>query len=196
MAPDTSLRTQLYLIRHGETAWNVERRMQGHGGVGLNEVGRRQAEQVARSLDGTSFVALYTSDLLRAYETAQIIGEWMSLDPQPDPRLRERDQGEWEGMSRDDIERLYPDIMRRMQIDPSGVAPPGGENFSQLAQRVTGALDEITARHPGQRVLVVSHGLAIGVARAVAEGQPLARGLALRPENAEVIRLDWPVKEG
>lgn len=192
MTEDCTASTELYLIRHGETAWNVEKRMQGHGGVGLNARGRQQAMRTAHRLNGQHFDALYTSDLDRARETAQIIGEELRLAPQVDERLRERDQGEWSGMRLVDVSREYGELFDQVNASPANVAPPGGEDFYQVAERIEEALNEIARRHPGQRVVIVSHGLAIGVARSIGAGEPLDRALSLRPRNAEIVRLCWP----
>jgi broad specificity phosphatase PhoE len=195
VSDSTTPQTELYLIRHGETDWNVERRVQGHSGPGLNERGRQQARAAAQSLDGTSIAALYTSDLPRAVESARIIGAALGLPARPDPRLRERDQGVWQGMLIDELDDHYPEIHHGVLTDPLNQAPPGGENLAQVGQRMTGVLDEIAAAHSGERVAVVSHGMAIGVVLCLVGSRPMRQVWDLRPENGEVIALRWPPEQ-
>jgi probable phosphoglycerate mutase len=155
--------TVLYVVRHGETTWNREGRVQGHTDVPLNEAGRQQARDLGERLTGVRFHAAYASDLARARETAEIIvGDAFPVVSLLE--LRERDCGRWEG-------QLFAEIAER---DPTGwqawlnpdplVAPHGGENETQLNTRIGGALQRIVDRHPDHTVLVVSHGGAIRVA--------------------------------
>ena len=146
----------IVLVRHGETDWNVERRWQGHADPGLNETGRAQAAAVARSLAAKPFDAVYSSDLARARETAEIIGTELALPVQLDARLREVDVGEWSGLTTPEIEQRYPDSLRRR--DEGGIGWEHGETYTAMGDRVVEALHAIAEAHPKGRVLVVTHG--------------------------------------
>lgn len=144
--------TELYLVRHGETDWNAARRIQGRTDIPLNDAGRRQARQAAELLARRSWHGVYTSPLDRAHETASIIAERLGLGAVVDvDALVERDYGEAEGMGFDEIEALYPE----------GIRAPGQETREAVAARVVPALLELAERHPGERLVIVSHGGAI-----------------------------------
>jgi broad specificity phosphatase PhoE len=133
--------TTFLLARHGETDWNREERFQGHADPPLNATGRGQAEELANTLDAP-VDAIYSSDLRRASETAGIVGARLGLPVEQEPALREIDVGSWQGLT-------------KAQIDGR---PWDGESYEHHAERVTRALREIAARHPDERVLVVTHG--------------------------------------
>jgi len=175
--------TTLVLIRHGQTDWNVEGRWQGQADPPLSEVGRRQAQCIGQCQHQFGFAALYSSDLRRSLETAQIIGKEMGLEVILEPRLREVNLGQWQGMLSGDIAAQYPDAFRRWHESPVSVQPPGGESIPSLAARVLEAIHEIIARHPGQRVGVVSHELPIAVVRCHAAGLGLEHLRHLIPET-------------
>ena len=146
---------QLYLVRHGETDWNLQRRIQGATDIPLNDTGRSQALETGRLLARRSWDAIYTSPLTRAFETASIIATEVGLtDPIVVPELVERNYGAVEGMTGDQIEANYP----------NGADVPGREERSAVVTRVLPALLEIANRHPRQSVLVVGHG---GVIRSI-----------------------------
>ena len=149
--------TVLLLVRHGETDWNAEGRLQGHTDQPLNDYGRRQAHGLAGELAGEQLDAVYASDLARARETAEIVGERLGLPTVLDPDLREKDWGTWEGLT--PVERDRVEFV--------------GESTGEHAERMLRALRRIAERHPGGRVLVVTHG---GSMRRV---QAAALGLAL-----------------
>lgn len=142
--------TVVYLVRHGESDWNSELRIQGHRDPALSRLGQRQAHAVAaRLLDGTSWDALYTSDLVRAKQTAAVIAAHVGLSPSPKPRLRERGQGRLEGMTAADAVHAYPDF------DAPEV---GREPAADFGRRCVDALDDVVGRHPSGSVIVVTHG--------------------------------------
>lgn len=144
--------TELYLVRHGETEWNAARRIQGRTDIPLNDTGREQARQAAELLARRRWQGVYTSPLGRAHETARIIAERLGLAGVTDiDAFVERDYGEAEGMGFDEIEALYPE----------GVRAPGQETREEVAARVVPALLELAERHPGERLVIVSHGGAI-----------------------------------
>ena len=141
---------ELLLVRHGETDWNRDRRVQGHTDVPLNEAGRTQAASLARELAGEDLDAVYSSDLARARETAEAIAAPHGLDVVALPALRERNFGTWEGMTDAEIIERFPEAQTR----PWGDA----ETQDEMGDRVLAAVHEIAARHPHGRVVVVAHG--------------------------------------
>jgi broad specificity phosphatase PhoE len=149
--------TTLLLARHGETEWNREERYQGHADPPLNATGRAQAEELAESLADESIDAVYSSDLRRASETAEIVGARLGIAVEQEPALREIDVGSWQGLT-------------KAQIDGR---PWDGETYEHHAERVTRALGEIAARHPDGRVLVVSHGGSLRRVQQAVLGEPL-----------------------
>jgi broad specificity phosphatase PhoE len=142
--------TTILLVRHGETDWNRDRRVQGHSDTPLNETGRAQARALAEELAQTGLDAVYSSDLLRAYETARIVAESKGLDVTAIRELRERHFGTWEGMTDDEIFSRFPEARH----GPWGDA----ETKDEMAERVLDGLGRIAALHDGGRVLVVTHG--------------------------------------
>ena len=150
--------TTLLLVRHGETDWNADGRLQGQTDRPLSDFGRRQARQLAEELDGEQFEAIYSSDLARARETAEIVGERLELGVALDPDLREKDWGTWEGLTA--VERDRVEFV--------------GESTQAHQERILQVLRRISERHPGDgQVLVVTHG---GSMRRV---QTAAMGMAL-----------------
>jgi broad specificity phosphatase PhoE len=183
--------TRLCLVRHGETDWNLEGRYQGQNDVPLNEKGRAEARTLARELNGTPFSAFYTSDLKRAWETAEILRAFVHMPFTPEPRLREIDQGEWEGQLVEIIKARYTELWRERTVDPASVRPPGGETVRDVATRVHAALGDIAALHPQGSVLVVSHGLAIATVICKVRDIALGQAYSVIPENAEAVWVDW-----
>jgi alpha-ribazole phosphatase len=151
---------RLILVRHGETIWNTQRRLQGHTDIPLSETGRQQARATARRLANDPVAAIYASDLQRASETAAIIAASLNLPVRPDPRLREQSKGVWESLTWDEIVARYPAETAQWQTD-SSFRPPGGEGLREVAARVAAALADIRAACPGQRVVIVGHGMAL-----------------------------------
>jgi broad specificity phosphatase PhoE len=144
--------TAILLVRHGETDWNRERRIQGHSDTPLNETGRAQARALAEELADERLDAVYCSDLLRAHETARIVAERKGLDVAAIRDLRERHFGTWEGLTDEEVFARFPQAYE----GPSGWGD--GETREEMAERVFGALARIAKAHPHGRVLVVSHG--------------------------------------
>ncbi len=183
--------TEIILVRHGQTDWNVEGRCQGQGGYGLNSTGRAQAATAAETLyeERDTIDAVYGSMQERTVETAQIIADSLGLSVFQDARLGELGQGEWEGKLYKDIEADY----NRFHDDPFRNPPPGGETMTELVQRVVAALDDIAALHPYERVVVVSHELPIAVLVCKSAGRPVSKWLDFAPGNCEIVSLFWPV---
>jgi broad specificity phosphatase PhoE len=181
--------TEFLLVRHGETEWNVERRFQGHADPALNEVGREQARALAEQLVGAGLDAIYTSDLARARETAEIVGARTGVRVVPLADLREIDVGDWEGLTWPEIEERFPKGVRRWHERGHGWS--AGETYEELEQRVLGALRSIASDHPAERLLVVGHGGTVRVLRAFVERRTVAESRrASRPiGNCEVFRI-------
>lgn len=172
--------TLICLVRHGESAWNRERRIQGHRDPRLSPLGRRQAEAVADHLAGTGWDAVYSSDLARAVQTAAAIGCRLGLPALPEPGLRERGQGALEGLTAEQAQRAHPDF------DAPDV---GREPAAAFERRCVMAVARLAARHPARRVVVVTHG---GVVRRLGLRFPLGPGTggASPPDNGSVSILD------
>ncbi|HTE14339.1 MAG TPA: histidine phosphatase family protein [Burkholderiales bacterium] len=165
--------TELILIRHGETAWNRERRMQGQTNTPLSDTGRAQAEAVGRRLARHPFSALYSSDLQRAWDTAAAIARASGRDIVSEPRLRERTFGVFEGLTYDEMAQHHPlEHARFAQRDPD-YAVPGGESPRQFFERSLGCLEDIAAAHAGECVVVVTHGLVLDTLYRAARNMPL-----------------------
>jgi broad specificity phosphatase PhoE len=154
----------LLLIRHAESSWNAAGCWQGHGDPPLSDRGRAQANALARKLTRESIDIIVSSDLRRAAETAAILAEARGLRPLLNPRLRELDIGDWEGLTRDQIERTAGDVLRRFDDGDLGVRPGGGENLREIEQRAFSVVTELVDAHPGQRLAIVTH---LGVIRAL-----------------------------
>ncbi len=155
--------TTLLLARHGETDWNLERRWQGWADPPLNETGRAQARELALELRDTPFDAAYSSDLLRAHETAEIVAAPHGVPVVTDKRLREIDIGSWSGLLHTEIEERYPGGVR-----------PDGETTEQHGERVRAAVEEIARANLGRRILIVTHGGSIRVLRGGPGDEPSA----------------------
>jgi phosphoserine phosphatase len=155
--PASEAPTRLFLVRHGETGWNVEGRYQGQADPALNDRGLRQARTLAHRLRSSGLEVLYTSPLLRASATANIVSELLAVPVRVDARLMEINLGRWEGRLATDIEREDPSLFHRWHTEPWAVLPPGGESLLQVQERVYAAVGEILALHRGQCVGLVSH---------------------------------------
>jgi probable phosphoglycerate mutase len=160
--------TTILLARHGETDWNSERRWQGHADQPLNDVGRAQARELADTLADRSIDVIYSSDLARAHDTALIVADRLGLPVEVDRGLREVDVGDWSGRVHTEIEGLDPEGYRRWQEGGKGWS--GGESYEEMGERVVAAVLRLAARHPGQTVLIVTHGGSIRACRATAAG--------------------------
>lgn len=155
---------QLVFVRHGSSTWNDERRIQGQLDPPLSERGREQAKRLGERLRGSQVDAFYSSDLLRARETAAVVADCIGRPPELLPELREVALGEWEGLKRDEIVARYPEQWSRWAVQPSWDIVPGGEGTEAFEARVGAAIERLVQRHPAGRVLVVTHGGVIQVA--------------------------------
>ena len=153
--------TEITIIRHGETMWNVQKRIQGQRNSKLSENGITQAELVANALNKREFDSLISSDLERAVETANIINKQLSLPHKYNLNLRERSFGIFEGKNFAEIEEMYPEEYRRYKERNPGFVVPGGESIEQMYDRVTSEIESIARKYKDQKVLIVSHGLVL-----------------------------------
>jgi broad specificity phosphatase PhoE len=160
--------TTILLARHGESDWNRARRWQGHADRPLTERGRQQARELAERLADTELDAVYSSDLQRARETAEIVAAARGLVVTPIPDLREVDVGSWSGLTRTEAEQRFPQAYARWLAGGEGW--DDGETYEQLSERVTRAINAIADAHPDDRVLVVAHGGTIRTIHAAALG--------------------------
>ncbi|BCY17130.1 MAG: histidine phosphatase family protein [Chloroflexi bacterium] len=184
--------TEIWLIRHGQTDWNLEGRLQGQLDVPLNETGLQQARSLAEKLKTTKFSAIYSSDLLRARQTAGIISNTLGLPVIYDQRLREIHQGDVQGMLFSDVIQQFKDTLENRIKDPVNSRVPGGESVAELASRFRECVDEIASGEYEHPVLVVAHGLAIATMLCQARGYPMETVHSHIQENAtaEIIRWD------
>jgi probable phosphoglycerate mutase len=154
--------TTILLARHGETDWNREGRFQGWADPPLNDAGRAQARELAERLRNTPFDAVYSSDLRRAHETADIVAAPHDVPVVTDPGLREIDVGSWSGLTHAEIEERFP-----------GAEHHDGESREDHLARVLAAVERIARAHVGERILIVSHGGSLRALRRHAVGEPV-----------------------
>ncbi|KAL1521677.1 hypothetical protein AB1Y20_021332 [Prymnesium parvum] len=191
----TSAETELLIVRHGETQWNAEGRVQGSGDSSLTVRGLSMAKALASRLrSGRKEIhACYASPLGRAYHTAQILCSsegGVNLPITREPRLAERSFGVLEGLTDDEQRQMFPQVKLAISAGDDDYAPPGGgESKSEVRARVLEALDEIVRAHPGQRVLIVTHGAVLGtIARSVLG---LSHSAAMEKPNCVINLLRW-----
>ena len=184
--------TQLVLIRHGETAWNAERRLQGHIDIGLNAQGLRQAQALAEALAGEHFDAMYASDLQRACQTAQAVASRQGMLVHTDPGLRERCYGGFEGLLYAEIEQRFPVEFAAWQArDIESVMPSGvrvAESFRQFYRRCVATIAAIAARYPGRKLALIAHGGVLECAYRSALGLSLETPRDFPVMNASINR--------
>ena len=183
--------TRVTAIRHGETTWNVDTRIQGHRDIPLSAVGRRQAERLAQALVDEPITAIYASDLTRAWETAQYLGRALGKEVIKETGLRERGFGDFEGKTFAAIEVLLPEqSMRWRKRDPE-FAPAGGESLLALRSRVLEAAGRLAAQHPGELIAMVGHGGVMDVLYRAATRLDIQAPRSWALGNAAINRLLW-----
>lgn len=152
---------RVILIRPGETEWNRAGRWQGWVATPLSAHGRRQALVLANFVRNIGMSALYTSDLVRAVETADCLAQHLGYTPVQDARLRERNIGSWQGMTLDEMRMWYADEYARLLQDPDGYRVPGGESRSDVRRRMREAFEDIIAKEQGDTIGILSHTTAL-----------------------------------
>jgi broad specificity phosphatase PhoE len=185
--------TQLILVRHGQTDWNLQRRYQGQKDIPLNAEGLRQAQTLAALLSHEVFDAIYSSDLQRALQTAQILLDGRGIPLVTDTRLREIGFGEWEGELFQEMFAKYPDRFALSRNDPAVTMAPGGESVAQVAERTNAVAAEIARLYPSGRVLIVTHGMALATLVCRARGTVLSEAFNLVPDNAQPVYIEWKI---
>lgn len=187
--------TRIIAVRHGETAWNVDTRIQGQLDIGLNERGLWQAERVGKALAEEAIDRIYSSDLQRAHSTAKAIARHAAhtsaREVQLHTGLRERGFGTFEGETWADIAEKWPDESRRWKQRDPHFAPPGGETPTQLLARVQATVDDIASRHPGEHIVLVAHGGVMDMLYRLATRQELHAPRTWHLGNAAINRLLW-----
>lgn len=187
--------TMIYLVRHGETQWNAQKRIQGQADSPLTEEGRKQAKQVAMRVKNLGITHLVSSDLGRAVETADIIASVLNLPIQTDKRLRELNMGILEGKC---VDQLTPeeDLIRRSPLSGTPDARiPEGESMQELADRLHAAINDLRALPKGSIPLVVCHGLALGCLIGTVMGLPAHAPRRIRLRNCSLSRIDYQAGE-
>lgn len=169
----TNRPSRICLVRHGETEWNAERRIQGQIDIALNATGECQAKAVGRWLARAEIAALYASDLKRAWTTALAIGTALGLAPQAAPEMRERRYGVFEGLTYAEAQKKFPAGYAAFEGRNADYDFENGESLHALFARVTGKLQAIAAGHPGQNVVVVLHGGVLDIINRFVRGNSL-----------------------
>ena len=192
--------TRVYLARHGESDWNVERRWQGHADRPLTARGREQAHALAERLADVELEVVYASDLRRAWETAEAVAAPRGLEVVRLPELREVDVGSWCGFTRDECAGRFPDAFARWQ--EGGTGWEDGESYEEMGERILAAVKRLAAENPDVAILVVSHGGPIRAVHAHALGvdiathrrtgpvEPNARLSSVSVEDGRITRIE------
>ena len=183
--------TRILAVRHGETDWNRDTRIQGHTDIALSERGRWQAARLAQTLRDEPISAFYASDLSRAFETAQAVAQVHGKTVARHRGLRERAFGHFEGLTWAEIESRHPQDATAWRKRVPDFAPPGGESLLQLRERVVATVDEIAARHPGEQILLVAHGGVLDILYRAATRLELQAPRSWDLSNTAVNRLLW-----
>jgi probable phosphoglycerate mutase len=183
--------TELLFIRHGETDWNRQQRFQGQVDVPLNAAGYAQAQRLGARLAGERYDAFFTSDLIRARETAAPMATAWAMQPVPVVGLREQSFGVLEGLDVPTIKARHADLWQRWLEHRGDFALPGGESLVQFHSRVIAAVRELAALAPGQRVAVVTHGGVLDMLWRTAHGLPVAGLRTCEIPNTGLNRLRW-----
>lgn len=183
---------RMYLVRHGETAWNASMRYQGQTDVPLSGKGRQQAELLGKRLADLETEGFYASDLIRAYDTARIISQHHNQEIVILPELRELNFGLWEGMNFNEIKSKYPEEMKLWGDKPLYTRIPGGETIDEMTIRSVNAVKTIVENHNKGNIVLVSHG---GVIRSIVGtvlGMDMNNYWRLRLDNACLNIIDFP----
>ena len=183
--------TRILAIRHGETLWNVDSRIQGHLDISLNDTGRWQAERLGLALKDEPIAAIYASDLSRAHDTALAVSRHIGVPVQPEPGLRERSFGEFEGRTFAEIEKELPEQAQRWrQRDPT-FTPTGGESLLMLEARVLSVAARLAAQHPGEQIALFAHGGVMDILYRAATRLDLQAVRTWALGNTAVNRILW-----
>ena len=187
--------TRIIAIRHGETAWNVDTRLQGHLDIALNARGQWQAQRAAQALADEDIAAIYTSDLSRARATAQAIADHnanpAARQVHPHTGLRERGFGIFEGQTYAQINLDWPEESRRWRQRDPHFAPQGGETLTELRERVTATVNALASQHVGEQIVLVAHGGVMDALYRLATHVAIEAPRSWELGNAAINRLLW-----
>lgn len=186
--------TRIIAVRHGETAWNIDARLQGHIDIPLNDVGLHQARQVAQALAHEPVDAIYSSDLLRAWGTAQAIANTTGAPLFADPGMRERNCGTLQGLTFAEIEAQYPEKARLWRERAPEFAPDNGESLIALRDRINASVARIANKHGGALLVLVAHGGVLDMLYRAATGQGVQAPRTWKLTNGAINRLLWTSK--
>ena len=181
--------TRVLVVRHGETDWNVATRIQGQLDIELNATGRWQARKLADALAGEGLAAIYSSDLARAWQTAEAVAARQEQPPVADAGLRERGFGDFQGLTFDEIAERWPEPSRRWRRREVDFAPGGGESLRDFYARSVGCAGRIAARHPGTTICLVTHGGVLDCLYRAAARIDLQGPRSWQTANASINRL-------
>lgn len=183
--------TRILALRHGETAWNKDTRIQGQLDIPLNDKGQWQARRAAEALREEPVAAIYASDLSRARQTADAIAALRELEVQTHTGLRERCFGEFQGKTWGELEAGWPDAALAWRKRVPEFAPTGGESLLQLRQRVEDTFHQLAARHVGEQIVIVAHGGVLDIVYRAATRLELQSPRTWELGNAAINRLLW-----
>ncbi len=186
--------TEIILIRHGETEWNSQKRMQGHSNSDLSSVGQAQIQALGQWMKNVPFDLIYSSDSLRAKQTAEAITQFSGHELQFDQRLREKNLGVFEGLTSEEARERHPEVFRLFKTAGSKYVIDEGESTQQLQDRALEIVDEIRIKHPEEHVLLVTHGGFIRVVMKHSLGLSLETPTRFLIRNTGVFRLVWEDK--
>ena len=186
--------TEIILIRHGETEWNLQQRMQGHSNSDLSSVGQAQIQALGQWMKNVPFNYIYSSDSLRAKQTAEAITQFSGHELKIDLRLREKNLGVFEGLTSEEARESNPEVFRLFKTAGSKYVIDEGESTQQLQDRALEIVEEIRIKHPEDRVLLVTHGGFIRVVMKHSLGLSLETPTRFLIRNTGVFRLVWEDK--
>lgn len=186
--------TEIILIRHGETEWNSQLRMQGHSNSALSAVGRGQIQALGEWMKNVSFEHIYSSDSLRARQTAEAITQYSGDTLQFDQRIREKNLGVFEGLTSIEARERHPEIYRLFKTGGANYVIDEGESTQQVLDRALEFIEEIRLRHPEQRVVMVTHGGVVRVLMKHTLGLSLDAPTSFLIKNTGIFRLVWNEK--
>ena len=189
MSGDAPQATQVLLVRHGETDWNTQTRLQGHTDIPLNARGRAQVQRLGEVMQGQQLDAVYSSDLQRAFDTARAIADATGAPLVAEPALRERRFGCFEGLTYAEVEARWPDDARRWRLREPGFGPSGGETLEDFHARCLAVAEALVARHAGGHIALVAHGGVLDSLYRAATRIPLDAPRSWRMANASLNRL-------
>lgn len=183
--------TEIILIRHGETEWNSQKRMQGHSNSDLSEVGMGQIQALGELMKNVSFDHIYSSDSLRTRQTAEAITQYSGHTLQFDQRIREKNLGVFEGLTSTEAKERHPEIYRLFKTAGANYVIDEGESTQQLLERALEFIEEIRLRHPQERVVMVTHGGVVRVLMKHALGLSIDAPTRFIIKNTGIFGLIW-----